>query len=170
MTLSDITKDSALQDLAESVVKAAENCGKTIVTAESCTAGAIAHLLSQAPGAGDHFHGGFVTYTKDMKQQVLGVSADLLRDNGAVCAEVAVAMAAGALSASPAGLAIAVTGVAGPDPDEDGNPVGLIYIAAADRAGKQHCDKHMFGKRDSDEILRRAVEAALILLREFCRR
>jgi len=96
------------------------------VTAESCTAGKLAAaLLSEAPGAAERLHGSFVTYTKANKTKSLGVSAALLQRRGAVCREVAVAMAEGALVRSPATVAVSITGVAGPDPDEDGNPVGL---------------------------------------------
>jgi nicotinamide-nucleotide amidase len=106
------------------------------VTAESCTAGKLSALLSEAPGAGEHLHGSFVTYTKANKVKVLGVESGLLRAKGAVCREVAVAMAEGALHRSPADVAVAVTGVAGPDPDEDGNPVGLVCVAVA-RDGRE---------------------------------
>jgi PncC family amidohydrolase len=72
-----------------------------------------------------------VTYTKEMKRTVLGVSMKLLKHKGAVCEEVAAAMATGALKRSPADIAIAVTGVVGPEPDDDGNPVGLVFCSAA---------------------------------------
>jgi nicotinamide-nucleotide amidase len=120
-----------LADLAERALATAHQRNLTLVTAESCTAGKFSALLSEAPGAGEHLHGGFVTYTKANKVKALGVDAGLLKVKGAVCREVAVAMAEGALHRSPADAAVAITGVAGPDPDEDGNPVGLVCIAVA---------------------------------------
>jgi nicotinamide-nucleotide amidase len=112
--------------LAAEVMAEARSCGLSLVTAESCTAGAVARVLSEVPGAGSHLQGGFVTYSREMKTEALGVPAQLLKQKTAVCAEVAEAMARGALKRSPAEAAVAVTGVAGPEPDEDGNPVGLL--------------------------------------------
>src|SRR5712672_1863051 len=105
----------------------------TLITAESCTAGALSQRLADAPGAGLRFDGGFVVYSKAQKNCALGVPAELLRQKGAVCGEVARAMAEGALRHSTADLAAAITGVAGPEPDEDGNPVGRVCIAVAPR-------------------------------------
>ena len=123
--------DSSLAAQAAQVIKAAQRAGLTIVTAESCTAGLLSNVLSLAPGAGKQLHGGFVTYTKEAKTRVLGVSADVLKRKTAVCEDVAIAMAEGALAHSPGYIAISVTGVAGPEPDEDGNPVGLVFCATA---------------------------------------
>jgi nicotinamide-nucleotide amidase len=120
-----------LADLAERALATARRRNLTIVTAESCTAGKLSALLSEASGAAEHLHGSFVTYTKANKVKALGVDPGLLKAKGAVCREVAVAMAEGALHRSPADVAVAITGVAGPDPDEDGNPVGVVCIAAA---------------------------------------
>jgi PncC family amidohydrolase len=105
-------------DLAERALATARRRNLTIVTAESCTAGKLSALLSEAPGAGERVHGSFVTYTKANKVKALGVDAGLLKAKGAVCREVALAMAEGALHRSPADVAVAITGVAGPDPDE----------------------------------------------------
>jgi nicotinamide-nucleotide amidase len=88
--------------------------------------------LSEVPGAADHLQGGFVVYTKTNKSHALSVPANLLNSRG-VCPEVARAMAEGALARSPADVAVALTGVAGPDPDEDGNPVGIVCIAVVPR-------------------------------------
>jgi PncC family amidohydrolase len=122
-------------ELAKCVLETAKACNLTLATAESCTAGAIAFALSASPPAGDLFHGGVVAYAKRMKEEMLGVPHDLLRDKSAVCAEVAQAMARGILTRCSADLAVAITGVVGPETDEDGNPVGLIYCACARRAG-----------------------------------
>jgi nicotinamide-nucleotide amidase len=129
-----LAQNEALSQAAENLLATAKRTGLTLITAESCTAGLLAAVLSTATGASQFLHGGFVTYTKANKTAALGVPEPLLREKGAVCAEVAQGMAEGALARSPADLSVAVTGVAGPEPDEDGNPVGLAYIAAA-RAG-----------------------------------
>jgi nicotinamide-nucleotide amidase len=125
-----------LPQLAGRAMQSAQRRNLSIITAESCTAGKLAALLSEAEGAGMFLHGGFVTYTKDNKMRCLGITAELLQSKGAVSGEVAIAMAQGALDRSPANIAVAITGVAGPEPDEDGNPVGLVCIAVA-RAGSR---------------------------------
>jgi nicotinamide-nucleotide amidase len=138
----------------------------TVITAESCTCGMLASRLSQAEGASQTLHGGFVTYTKANKTAALGVPADLLERKTAVCEEVARAMADGALARSPADLAVAITGVAGPEPDPDGNPVGLVHIAAARRG---HPTLHLrkdYGDRGREQVLEQAMSDALSLLRE----
>ena len=159
----------SLHDLAQRVVTAAERCNISIVTAESCTAGRIAHLLAGAPGAGSCFHGGFVVYTKAMKTAVLDVPPDLLETKSAVCLEVAEAMARGALVHSPADVALAVTGVAGPDPDEDGNPVGLVFCAVAQRGGRSpRLAQIICPEREPDAILQTTISQALDLLKDVC--
>lgn len=112
-------------------------------------------------------HGGFVVYTKENKIAAVGVPQSLLSDHTAVSAEVAQAMADGALSRCPAGLVAAITGVAGPLPDEDGNPVGLVYVAAAARDGRRRVVRHDFGQLSQDEICGAAMVAALELLEEL---
>src|SRR4029453_4140413 len=111
-------------DFAERVMQLARERRMTIATVESCTAGSLAHLLSQAEGASDTLHGGFGVYTKENKTASVGVPPELLQAHTAVSAEVAQAMATGGLGRCPADVVVAITGVAGPDPDEDGNPVG----------------------------------------------
>jgi nicotinamide-nucleotide amidase len=133
----------------------------SIVTVESCTAGKLVYILSRAPGASEHLHGGFVAYTKASKAKALGVSSEILRRRGAVCGEVAIAMAEGALLCSPATLAVSITGVAGPEPDEDGNPVGLVCIAVArDGHPSLHLEKN-YGDIGREAIITRAIEDAL---------
>src|SRR4029079_1541960 len=120
----------------------------------------LAKTLSDAPGAGEHLCGGFVTYTKQQKTKALGVSSRLLRTKGAVCKEVASALAEGALKRSAADIAIAVTGVAGPDPDEDGNPVGLVVIGMCSVGARPSSSVHrLTGSRH--RIRRQAVDAAI---------
>lgn len=134
---------------------------RKLVVAESCTAGLLALQLADAPGASAHFNGGFVTYTKEQKISALGVTPALLREQGAVCGAVAAAMAQGALHHSTADLAAAITGVAGPEPDEDGNPVGRVCIAIARRDGPTECLERNYGALERDEIRARAIADTL---------
>ena len=132
-----------------------------LVVAESCTGGLLASKLADAPGASAYFNGGFVTYTKEQKISALGVSRTMLREQGAVCEDVASAMAEGALSRSTADLAGAITGVAGPDPDEDDNPVGRVCIAVARRGSATRRFERLYGNRARDEIRARAIAETL---------
>lgn len=152
---------NALTNLAKQALAAAKAKNCSIVTAESCTAGKLSGLLSEAPGASTFLHGGFVAYTKDNKNKALGVSAALLKQKGAVCREVAVEMAAGALARSPANVAVAITGVAGPEPDEDGNPVGLVCIVAMPQGGPPIQIEKRYGDIGRDAIQEQAMADAL---------
>jgi PncC family amidohydrolase len=154
--------------LAKQAVAAARRQGWCLATAESCSGGLIATLLSRTEGAGMCFHGGIVTYSKDMKHAALGVPLELLAQKSAVCPEVAQAMASGAATRTPADAAIAITGVAGPDPDEDGNPVGLVYVAVA--TPRETAVRRLdLGKRSPDEIISDAICGALELFLEKSR-
>lgn len=128
--------DRSLVELAVEALEKAKKAGLRVVTAESCTGGLIATVLSEAPGAVEYFAGGFVTYTPEQKCAALNVDAKLIKKWGAVSPEVADAMARGALDCSEADISVSVTGVAGPEPDELCNPVGLLYFACARKAGK----------------------------------
>jgi nicotinamide-nucleotide amidase len=152
-----------LPALARRALECASGKNLSIVTAESCTAGKLAALLSEAPGAAERLHGSFVTYTKANKTHALGVPAALLRDKGAVCPAVAAAMAEGALARSPADVALSITGVAGPDPDDDGNPVGLVCIGLA-RNGETRTLEHHYGRLGREWVQERAMADALALL------
>jgi nicotinamide-nucleotide amidase len=149
---------------AARVIEAAQKAGVTLAAAESCTAGALATLLANAPGAGEIFHGSFVVYTKENKVKALGVEAALIARHSAVSEQVAKAMALGALERSPADVTVAITGVAGPEPDEDGNPVGVVHIAAAQNNGAVLHEEHRFGDLPHAEICARASRRALALL------
>jgi len=152
---------------AEDVLRLAAAKKLTLITAESCTGGLLASLLSEAKGASDLLHGGFVTYTKLNKTVSLGVPAALLRAKGAVCEDVARAMAEGALERSPAEVAVAITGVAGPDADEDGNPVGLVFIGVARRGLATRVMKKNYGDPGREEVRECAMRDALAALREM---
>ena len=126
---------AALVSEAARVLAACRAERLTLATAESCTGGLIAAILTDVPGSSDVFERGFVTYSNAAKSEMLGVPPPLIAAHGAVSAEVAHAMAMGALAHSPADLALAVTGVAGPGGGSAEKPVGLVYLAAARRGG-----------------------------------
>jgi nicotinamide-nucleotide amidase len=151
---------------ADALLGEARRAGLTIVTAESCTAGLMCQILSDAEGAAEHFHGGFVTYTKEQKSRALGVPWSVLREQGAVCGAVARAMADGALLHSTASLSAAITGVAGPEPDDDGNPVGRVCIAVARRGFPTQDFEKNYGDIGRDAVRQRAVADALRALCE----
>ncbi|KQU54354.1 hypothetical protein ASG72_01525 [Bosea sp. Leaf344] len=156
----------ALALRAEELVARLEQRGLLIATAESCTAGRLAALLADAPGASAVLDGGFITYTKQAKQVLLGVPEESLSTpGGAVTPDVARAMAAGALSRSNATLAVALTGVLGPACDEDDNPVGRLDIACAWEGGTRH-RRHELGEAEHDRLTEKALDAALTLLDE----
>jgi nicotinamide-nucleotide amidase len=157
--------NDALLRRADEVLSFVGERGLKIVTAESCTAGLVAAVLSFARGASDTFLGGYVVYTKQQKAKALGLDPMLLRERGAVCEEVACQLAQGALVRSLATISIAVTGVAGPEPDEDGNPVGLVHLAAAKYGIKPLHQVHHFGNLRREQVLTLAVNEALALLK-----
>jgi PncC family amidohydrolase len=158
-----------LKDRAEQVSKLAKERRMTLATVESCTAGSLAHLLSQAEGASETLHGGFVVYTKTNKTMAVGVPNELIATHTAVSAEVAQAMAEGGLARSPADIVVAITGVAGPEPDEDGNPVGRVFVAAAARDGRRRVSCHDHGKMPKDDICDAAMATALDLIEQLLR-
>ena len=116
----------------------AAQSGLKLATAESCTGGLIAAILTEVPGSSDVFERGFVTYSNEAKTELLGVPAELIEKHGAVSEEVARAMASGALGHSRADIAVAVTGVAGPGGGTTAKPVGLVHLAAARRGSVTH--------------------------------
>jgi nicotinamide-nucleotide amidase len=156
--------NETLKQRAGEVVSILKRSGYSVVTAESCTAGLLAALLSKAEGAGEVLKGGFVCYSKDHKSAALGVPERLLEEKTAVAAEVAGAMAKGALARSNAYMALSVTGVLGPAPDEDGNPVGLVFIALHRRTGEQKVVQHDFGMQEHEALCAKTLSAALDLL------
>jgi nicotinamide-nucleotide amidase len=149
---------------AQPIVTLLREQNLSVVTAESCTAGLIGAIISHVPGAGDCLQGGFITYSKAHKTSALGVDAELLRAQGSVNSHVARQMAEGALRHSVANLAVAVTGVLGPEPDEDNAPPGLIFFAVARSGFDTVITQEMFDASHPDEVRFRAVAQALNLL------
>ena len=138
--------------------------GLTLAAAESCTGGLIAKRVTDVPGASAVFLGGVVSYTNGIKNKVLNVPQSLLDEYGAVSEPVARAMAEGARALTGADYALSVTGVAGPDSDERGNPVGLVYIGLASAEGTV-VKERSFGKRSRDHVRAQAANTAFDMLR-----
>ena len=136
--------------------------GVTVATAESCTGGLVAHLLTEVPGSSGYLLGGVVAYSDAVKRAELGVPAELLEAHGAVSAQVAIAMAEGARARLGTDLGVGVTGIAGPDGGSEAKPVGLVYVAAAGR-GPAEVRRYVWAG-DRSENKRLSAEAAIELL------
>ncbi|ONG47320.1 damage-inducible protein CinA [Pseudoroseomonas deserti] len=134
--------------------------GLTVATAESCTGGLVAAALTAIPGSSASVLAGFVTYSNEAKERMVGVPRAMLEAHGAVSAEVARAMAEGALRASGAELAVSTTGIAGPGGAVPGKPVGLVYLAAARRGRPTEVQRHVF---PGDRAAVRAATVAVAL-------
>ncbi len=148
--------------LGETLLARARARGATIATAESCTGGLLAGAITGVAGASDLFGYGFVTYSNDAKQDLLGVQAETLLQWGAVSEQVAREMAEGARARSGAGLALAITGIAGPG-GSDHKPEGRVCFALA-RAGSCHSETVEFGPRGRGAVRAAAVRHALEML------
>jgi nicotinamide-nucleotide amidase len=154
----------------EDLVAAARRLGRRLVergwqmaAAESCTGGMVGHVVTQVPKSSDHFLGGIVSYSDAVKEDLLGVPGDLLEHVGAVSAQVAEGMTAGVLERfRVADLAVAVTGIAGPDGGSPDKPVGLTYVAVAVRDGPAIVERHVW-PHDRDGNKRASVLAVLEL-------
>ena len=138
--------------------------GARLVTAESCTGGLLCGVLTEIAGSSDVFERGFVTYSNAAKQQELGVAGRLLAQHGAVSAEVARAMAAGALARAPADVAISVTGIAGPGGGSAAKPVGLVYLGLASLDRPTTHLECRFGDIGRSAIRLKCIEAAFGLV------
>ena len=130
-----MVKDVGIRELAETLVKTLSAGGKMLTTAESCTGGWIAKAITDIPGSSSAFAYGIVSYSNAAKESLLGVKTPTLADNGAVSELVVTEMAEGALQLSGADVAVAVSGVAGPDGGSEEKPVGTVCFAWAVRKG-----------------------------------
>ena len=139
--------------------------GKTLATAESCTGGLIGGELTSVGGSSKVYKGGIISYWSQIKEQLLRVDGETLAKLGPVSAPVAKAMALGARNVLQADIAASVTGLAGPDGDEFGNPVGLVFIGYSDEKQTVAREYHFSGDRDS--VRKQAVDAALRLILEM---
>ncbi len=162
--------DESLRTAAAELIDAARTAGARIATAESCTGGLIAAVLTAVPGSSDVVDRGFVTYSNAAKTELLGVAADLIERHGAVSEAVASQMAAGALARSQADVAVSVTGIAGPGGGSAEKPVGLVFIATSARTPNPdgvltEAQRHDFPDNGRDGIRRATVLAALAQIR-----
>ena len=151
-----------MTNLASEVIHALQ--GKTLVTAESCTGGMIGAALTAVPGASQVYKGGVISYTNEVKQNVLGVDERLLHTYGAVSQQTAGAMASGVRKLLKADYAISVTGLAGPGGDEFGHEVGTVFIGFESAQGRIVKQYHFSG--DREQIRQQTVQAALYLILE----
>lgn len=151
--------------LAAELLRHCELRGLTIATAESCTGGMVIAALTDIPGSSAVVERGFVTYANAAKTDCLGVPANLIETHGAVSEPVARAMAEGALAHSPADLAVAITGIAGPGGGTAGKPEGLVHFACAQRNGAVAHLRVAFGAIGRDAVRRASVVKALEMLR-----
>jgi nicotinamide-nucleotide amidase len=155
-----------IDELARLVLTLAREASLMLATVESCTGGLVAGALTAIPGSSDVVDRGFVTYSNAAKTQLVGISAELLAEFGAVSEPVARAMAEGGLRAAGVGAAVAITGVAGPGGGTADKPVGLVHFAAA-RTGRLTLHQEMrFGDIGREAVRLASVRVALELLAE----
>lgn len=156
--------EPGLRQLAETLQAICLEAGLTVATAESCTGGRIADALTDVAGSSGYVLGGVVAYADAVKREVLGVPSVVIEQHGAVSAQVARAMAAGARARLGVDLAVAVTGIAGPSGATPGKPIGLTYVALADAAGIEIRRFAWSGDREANKTA--SARAALELLVE----
>ena len=157
--------DQAMHRQSEALLQKLRDAGLMIATAESCTGGLIAGLLTEIAGSSDVVERGFVTYSNEAKNECLGVPKELIEQNGAVSEEVACAMAKGAVQHSRANIAVAVTGVAGPGGGTAAKPVGLVHVAVARDNGNVIHKRLLLGDIGRTPVRQATVREALDLVR-----
>ena len=165
-TLGDVVYGVDVSGLAECCHSLLLLKGLTLATAESCTGGLVAERMTAIPGASAVYRGGVVSYWTSVKGAVLGVPQETLDTYGAVSEETARAMAEGVCRITGADIGVSITGVAGPDPDERGVPVGIVYIGLATPEGT-FCRKVDFGRRRRDRIQGLAANHAFDVVRRW---
>ena len=148
-------------ELANALLLACQQRGIMLATAESCTGGLIIAALTDIAGSSAVVDRGFITYSNEAKMEMLGVSAATLEAHGAVSRETVLEMAAGALARSRAGMALAVTGIAGPGGGSPEKPVGLVWFGVALKGGPVAAELNMFADNGRDFIRRETVRHAL---------
>ena len=159
-----MSKRNSIEELSASVIEKAIDHNVMIATAESCTGGLIAGALTEIAGSSAVLDRGFVTYSNEAKNEMLGVPLALIKEHGAVSEEVARAMVEGAIAHSRAGLAVSVTGVAGPGGGTDEKPVGLVWFGVADEKGQSHAEQRVFPDKGRGFIRQETVKTALRML------
>jgi nicotinamide-nucleotide amidase len=156
-----------LYDKAREVIEANRKLGRTVAVAESCTGGLVCAALTEIAGSSDVFEAGYVTYSNASKIDDLGVSEEVVETFGAVSVATAWAMARGALSASKADVAVAITGIAGPGGGTPAKPVGTVVFARAERGADPSqivADQKLFDEKDRAGVRLQAALCALELL------
>lgn len=151
--------------IAEKLIETLKEKQLTLATAESCTGGGIGYTLTGVSGSSAVYMGGIISYANIVKEQLLGVPEDTLKQHGAVSKETALAMAKGVRAQIGADLAVSVTGIAGPKSDDTNKPVGLVYICA-DNGTKCHTKEERF-RGNRDEVRSQTINSALSLVLEL---
>ena len=165
--MSVIMLPKVLVDKAREVVEANRKAGRRVAVAESCTGGLVSAAITEIPGASEMFEAAFVTYSNAAKIGQLKVSEELVETFGAVSVAVAWAMARGALLASEADVAVAITGIAGPGGGSPAKPVGTVVFARAERdadPARIVADQKLFDEKERSEVRLQAALCALELL------
>ena len=163
----DYLLPAQLDELARRVVEENRAAGRRVAVAESCTGGLVAAALTEIPGSSDVFETGFVTYSNEAKIALLGVSLEVIETFGSVSVATAWAMAQGTLARSSADVAVAITGVAGPDGGTEMKPVGTVVFARAERDADPEAivaDRKQFGDLGRGGVRLQAALCALELL------
>jgi nicotinamide-nucleotide amidase len=155
-----------VEGLAATVGHLLTESGRTLALAESCTGGLASTLLTDVPGSSAYFLGSVVSYADSAKENILDVSADTIRTHGAVSAEAAREMARGALARFGSDLAVAITGIAGPDGGSEAKPIGTVFFALAGRDGRESAKKRLYGG-DRATVRRASAMFALEMVRRF---
>ena len=161
--------DDDIVETAREVLDLCRNKRLKIATAESCTGGLVIGALTEVAGSSDVVERGFVTYSGNAKQAMLGVPEKTLAQFGEVSRETAEAMAKGALAHALADLAVSITGIAGPGGGSTAKPVGLVHFAAADRSGRLAHVELRFGDIGRSGVRQQSVLQALWMLRDLAR-
>ncbi len=165
--MNDYLLPAVLVDRARAVIEANRKAGRRIAVAESCTGGLVSAALTETPGSSDVFEAGFITYSNRSKMNRLKVAEDVIDTFGAVSVATAWAMAQGALEASQADVAVAITGVAGPDGGTEQKPVGTVVFARAtakDGPDEVTADQKLFENQNRAGVRLQAALCALDLL------
>lgn len=161
--MSELPARPELEVLADQFLKACQQRGILVATAESCTGGMVMELLTGIPGSSGMVDRGFVTYSNEAKIDMVGVDKATIDAVGAVSEDVARQMAAGALANSRAGIALSITGIAGPDGGSPEKPVGLVWFGVALSGKPTLAEKRQFDDNGRDYVRKQSARTALLL-------
>lgn len=161
-----IPTDQDLTDLAHTLGEKLRQSTKLLATAESCTGGWVGKIITDVPGSSHWYDRGFITYTNEAKQEILGVPAEVISTNGAVSEQTAKAMVEGVLRHSHADVVLSITGIAGPGGGSETKPVGLVWFGWGQRDGEIQTQSQTF-LGDREAIRRQAVQHSLFILEKY---